>query len=295
MTTQKEDQLTEISNSTQLDSISSGILYFYADFHDSHENMLLILNSILSNIKIYSINAELVSTNYMINLVPSLIVLKNNIVIDRIDGTDAQQTISLIKKHSTSNEFNLQLLLNSHEILAFINGTPTECTGDSKKMVDLLSTLNARFATFNINSNESCFNQLKRFSSSIPLLFLDGFLIGDLNEIVQFNQDGTLVKKLRIISLNDRISSIIKSSRVLVFIKGTRTNPKCGFSRQICEILKNQDIEFETFDILEDEDVREGLKEYSSWPTFPQLYVDEEFMGGLDIVKEMVKSGQKIA
>lgn len=77
----------------------------------------------------------------------------------------------------------------------------------------------------------------------------------------------------------------------MLFMKGSPNAPQCGFSRQITDILKSNDIPFASFDILTDERVRSGLKKFSDWPTFPQLYVSGEFVGGLDIVKEIASSG----
>ena len=74
-------------------------------------------------------------------------------------------------------------------------------------------------------------------------------------------------------------------------MKGDPAAPKCGFSRQTIELLQSLNAEFGTFDILSDDEVRQGLKTYSSWPTYPQLYIDGELIGGLDILKEMHASG----
>ena len=78
----------------------------------------------------------------------------------------------------------------------------------------------------------------------------------------------------------------------MLFLKGVPSAPRCGFSRQIVEMLDSIDASYGAFDILQDEEVRQGLKEYSDWPTYPQLYVDGELVGGLDIVKEMVEDGE---
>ena len=78
----------------------------------------------------------------------------------------------------------------------------------------------------------------------------------------------------------------------MVFIKGTPQEPRCGFTRQLIEILQNKDVKYGSFDILSDNDVREGLKKYSNWPTYPQLYINSELVGGLDIVKELVENGE---
>ena len=81
-------------------------------------------------------------------------------------------------------------------------------------------------------------------------------------------------------------------SRVVLFMKGSPDAPRCGFSRKIVGLLKEHEVEFSHFDILTDEKVRAGLKILNDWPTFPQLIVNGEFVGGLDIVQEMVENGE---
>ena len=92
--------------------------------------------------------------------------------------------------------------------------------------------------------------------------------------------------------IRTRIESLVTGSRVMLFMKGTRSFPACGFSNTVVQILKREGVAFETFNILADPDVRQGLKQYSSWPTFPQLYVDGKFVGGCDIVTEMHQNGE---
>ncbi|KAK3827400.1 MAG: putative thioredoxin-like protein [Benniella sp.] len=92
--------------------------------------------------------------------------------------------------------------------------------------------------------------------------------------------------------MNARLKELTSSSSVMVFIKGTPTAPRCQFSRQLLEILTAQNIRFSSFNILADEEVRQAMKSFSDWPTFPQVYVKGEFVGGLDIVKEMVATGE---
>src|SRR5262245_33367403 len=89
-----------------------------------------------------------------------------------------------------------------------------------------------------------------------------------------------------------QLDELIKKNRVLLFMKGNKHFPQCGFSAQVVQILKEVGTGFETVNVLSDPAVREGIKEYSSWPTIPQLYVDGEFVGGCDIVKEMYASGE---
>jgi monothiol glutaredoxin len=89
-----------------------------------------------------------------------------------------------------------------------------------------------------------------------------------------------------------RIDQIIGSDRVVLFMKGSRRMPQCGFSATVVQILDRFVPEYTTVDVLADPRIREGIKEYSSWPTIPQLYVAGEFLGGCDIVREMYASGE---
>lgn len=84
---------------------------------------------------------------------------------------------------------------------------------------------------------------------------------------------------------------LVKKNRVVLFMKGNKHFPQCGFSAQVVGILKETGVPFETVNVLSDPAVRDGIKEYSSWPTIPQLYIDGEFLGGCDIVKEMYAAG----
>eukprot|EP01125_Pyxidicula_operculata_P000260 TRINITY_DN10339_c0_g1_i1.p1 TRINITY_DN10339_c0_g1~~TRINITY_DN10339_c0_g1_i1.p1 ORF type:complete len:223 (+),score=42.90 TRINITY_DN10339_c0_g1_i1:53-721(+) len=96
-------------------------------------------------------------------------------------------------------------------------------------------------------------------------------------------------------SLNDRLKKLINSNKVMAFIKGTPSAPQCGFSSKFVTILKDNGIQFGSFNILSDPDVRQGLKTYSNWPTYPQLYVNGELVGGLDILKELADEGELLS
>ena len=89
----------------------------------------------------------------------------------------------------------------------------------------------------------------------------------------------------------NRIELLIKSSPILVFMKGTKLMPQCGFSNNVVQILNALGMSYETFDVLSDMEIRQGIKEYSNWPTIPQVYVKGEFLGGSDILIEMYNSG----
>ena len=89
-----------------------------------------------------------------------------------------------------------------------------------------------------------------------------------------------------------RIEELISQNKVMLFIKGTKAFPQCGFSNTVVRLIEDCTDDFETFDVLSDETVREGIKEYSSWPTIPQIYLGGEFIGGADIAIEMHESGE---
>jgi len=89
-----------------------------------------------------------------------------------------------------------------------------------------------------------------------------------------------------------RIDDLVASSPVFVFMKGNKLMPQCGFSNNVVQILHALGVAFETFDVLSDGEIRQGIKEYSEWPTIPQVYVNGEFIGGSDILIEMYNSGE---
>ena len=92
--------------------------------------------------------------------------------------------------------------------------------------------------------------------------------------------------------INEKIENLIKVNDVCLFMKGTPDAPQCGFSMAVSNVLKHLNVNFKGINVLDDEDIREGIKNYSDWPTIPQLYVKNEFIGGCDIVKEMFEKGE---
>ena len=93
-------------------------------------------------------------------------------------------------------------------------------------------------------------------------------------------------------SAEDTIKSAVEGNDVMLFMKGTPQFPQCGFSSQVVQILNYLEVPYETVNVLESDEMRQGVKAFSNWPTIPQLYVKGEFMGGCDIVREMFQSGE---
>ncbi|YAI82925.1 MAG: Grx4 family monothiol glutaredoxin [cyanobacterium endosymbiont of Rhopalodia sterrenbergii] len=92
--------------------------------------------------------------------------------------------------------------------------------------------------------------------------------------------------------LKNRLDQLINSHKILVFMKGAKLMPQCGFSNNVVQILNTLGVFYETVDVLADDDIRQGIKEYSNWPTIPQVYINGEFVGGCDILIEMYQNGE---
>ncbi|NXY39543.1 GLRX3 protein, partial [Pomatorhinus ruficollis] len=156
--------------------------------------------------------------------------------------------------------------------------------GFSKQMVEILSRHGVAFSSFDIFSDEEVRQGLKTFSNwpTYPQLYVAGELIGGLDIIKELEASGeldTICPKAQ--KLEDRLKSLINKAPVMLFMKGNKQMAKCGFSKQIIEIMNNTG--FPNSCLLFQ--VRQGLKSFSNWPTYPQLYVKGELVGGLDIVK----------
>ena len=93
-------------------------------------------------------------------------------------------------------------------------------------------------------------------------------------------------------NINEKIKDIINKNDVVLFMKGTPEMPQCGFSMTVCNILKELKVKFSGVNVLADPEIRQGIKDFSNWPTVPQLYVKGEFIGGCDITKEMYEKGE---
>ena len=93
-------------------------------------------------------------------------------------------------------------------------------------------------------------------------------------------------------SINEQIKNLINENDICLFMKGTPDVPQCGFSLAVANMLKHLNVKFKGINVLENDEMRQGIKQYSDWPTIPQLYIKGEFLGGCDIVKEMFEKGE---
>lgn len=232
-------------------------------------------------------------------------------LVEALDGTT---TTSSSTPTSTSTTTSTTTPLNSRiekllstsfqSPLVFIKGTPeSPRCGFSRQICELLSSNNISFDTFDImlDENQDVRQGLKTYSDwpTYPQLYFKGELLGGLDIVKEMAEGGDLRSELGLKegeseddSLNSRLTKLVKRSKVMLFMKGVPSAPRCGFSKQIVAILDEMEVDYDGFNILEDEEVRQGLKEFSDWPTFPQLYSNGELLGGLDIIKEMRDSGE---
>lgn len=164
----------------------------------------------------------------------------------------------------------------------------------------------ARYSSFNILDHPDVRSGLKEYSKwpTFPQLYVSGKLVGGLDIMKELAEDGELASsfpkaafiKEETVSSSDNLEAYLKKlttqSPVMLFMKGSPQSPSCGFSNKMVQLLQSQNVTFDSFDILSDSKVREGLKSYSNWPTFPQLYVKGKLVGGLDVVQELIEEGE---
>ena len=266
-----------------------------------------------------------VAMEYEVAAVPTFIFYRAGKILDRVEGAKAADVTKMVRnlaaqkvslatqqppkadvspKKEEPIEEKLKRLINASPCMLFMKGDPaTPKCGFSRQTIDILNGLDAQYGTFDILVDDSVRQGLKTFSNwpTYPQLYINGELIGGLDiikEMVESNELQEMIPKKKSAnsaaeSLDQRMKRLISQAAVMIFMKGNRNEPRCGFSRQLMEIMTETGLEFATFDILTDEDIRQGLKKFSNWPTYPQVYVKGELVGGLDIIKEL-KEGDEL-
>lgn len=254
---------------------------------------------------------EDISLNYAVEAVPTFVFLRNKDILQRVVGADAvtlrkqvEQASQVAQTFVATNvkpDLNTRLenLINQAPVVLFMKGSPQEprC-GFSRQTIEILKNENCPFSYYDILSDNEVREGLKKFSNwpTYPQLYMKGELIGGLDIIKEMVESGEFKSMIPAAkeeeTLNDRLKKLLKRSKIMLFMKGNPSQPQCGFSRTIVGILNETGHKYDSFDILSDEEVRAGLKVFSNWPTYPQLYVDGELVGGLDIVKELVQQNE---
>lgn len=319
------DGLVSISSKEALDKAleeqgkNLSVVHFWADWADQCEQMNDVLKELSKHypdVLYLLVDAEdlpEVSVQYDIEAVPTFIFLKNKQQIGRLNGAHAPELTKMVKEHLNTpapssadkdpkEELNnkLKMLINSAECMLFMKGNAKEARcGFSRQMIAILNNHDCDYSTFDILQDEEVRQGLKEYSDwrTYPQLYIKGELIGGLDIIKEMDAAGELKSMLpsnknKEDKLNQRIKKILTQSPVVLLMKGDPDSPKCGFSRQIVQIMADTKVQYTHFDILTDNSIRQGVKTYSDWPTYPQLYVNGELLGGLDIVREMRDAGE---
>jgi Grx4 family monothiol glutaredoxin len=271
---------------------------------------------------------------FQVAAVPTFLFFRNSKVIQRVEGakaadvTKAVTTLAKQKsvirptaKSASSDQpispedlqIKMKSLVSASSIMLFMKGDPAspKC-GFSRQTVEIFNSLNVKFGSFDILTDDAVREGLKTFSNwpTYPQLYIKGEFVGGLDIIKELHEEGELETMLKAVvevevevevakasgdktdDLQNKLKSLVSSSPIMLFMKGDPASPKCGFSRQTVEIFDSLNVKFASFDILTDDAVRQGLKTFSNWPTYPQLYIKGEFVGGLDIIKELHEEGE---
>ncbi|CAJ0929565.1 unnamed protein product, partial [Mesorhabditis belari] len=307
---------TQLNNENDFKSLTSNdnlsIVHFYASWAPQCQQLNQVLDDLkaeaTTTYEVAYIDAEEVpeaSLAANVTAAPTTIFYKKGREVARVNGFQPIEIRTQILKFSGSHvasvsapvkeDLNdrLKRLISTKRLMLFMKGDATtpRC-GFSRQTIDLLNEINAEYGTFDILNDEEVRQGLKEYSNwpTYPQLYLDGELVGGLDVIREELQDADFVARIpKKETLNNRLKLLINASRLMLFMKGNEETPRCGFSKQIIGLLNDAKVDFRTFDILGDEEVRQGLKEYSNWPTYPQLYLDGELIGGLDVIREELK------
>ena len=302
------------------------VLFFWAAWHDPSKGggslqesfSLLAKKYAAAGLKFLLVEAEAaseVSEAFAVSVVPTFIAVSGNSEVGKLEGVNPAELVKLVKKLAdspvqgpvdTSALLNqrLEKLINTAPVMLFMKGNPAapRC-GFSRQTVELLQAEDIPFRSFDILTDEDVRAGLKTFSDwpTYPQLYVNGSFVGGLDILKEMKEEGPLKEQLGVLdlvvppkaelSMEQRLVALTTQAPVMLFMKGNPAAPRCGFSRQTVDMLNEENIAFDSFDILSDEDVRAGLKTFSDWPTYPQLYVNGSFVGGLDILKEMKEEG----
>lgn len=310
-----------------LSSGSPSVVLFGASWHGPSQQVRATLGELSSEyplLQFLYLEAEAVpevSEKFEVESVPLTVLLSSKGEVERrMKGASIPELVREVERiasrtevlsrvekldNSSSNSDSssrLEKLIHAAPVMVFMKGEPSapRCKF-SRALVELLREAGIVFGYFDILTDNEVREGLKEFSNwrTYPQVYIQGKLIGGLDIVKELHEQGELVdmipKAASKQDLKARLESLVKKSPVMLFMKGTPDAPQCGFSSKIVSLLKEAGLKmdkFGSFNILEDNEVRQGLKTYSNWPTFPQLYVQGKLIGGLDIAVEMHQDGE---
>ena len=267
----------EAFNQTLTSSSSSTLLVisFHAPWAAPCAQMKTILNTLAStypppsnnappSVHFLSVNAEdlpEISESYDVTAVPYLVLVRDGKAVETVSGSDAAKVRDAVER-------NVGVKGNAGKA-----GLPPPLTATPRAQIN--GGTAPQIATSNgAIPNSAGANGTKDLSGYAPKAS------DPATAPAMSSNQGSKEE------LQNRLASLVKAAPVMLFMKGTPSMPQCGFSRQLVSLLRENGVKYGFFNILADDEVRQGLKEYADWPTFPQLWTDGELVGGLDIVKE---------
>ncbi|GMF23020.1 unnamed protein product [Phytophthora lilii] len=305
------------------------VSFFWAEFHEACRpngqldvvvRQLATLHPRIRFLKVAAEELPELSERFQIAVVPTFVVAQGRAVLDKLEGANVAELakrVDVLSKSVAKSapaaedapkplddalQYRLKKLIGAAPVMLFMKGNPAEpkC-GFSRQMVKLLNDEKIQFGTFDILNDDEVRQGLKLFSNwpTYPQLYVAGELVGGLDIVKEMKAEGSIVEQLGLTknveeaeaAFQESLRALVNSAPVLLFMKGTPAEPKCGFSKKTVKLLRDHQIAFSSFDILSDEQVRQGLKAFSNWPTYPQLYVKGKLIGGLDILNEMAEDG----
>lgn len=326
--------VTEVSSTAELQALcrSHGgltTILLWAPWHPPSVHLTKVLEAVASeqkSVRFGKVNADVcpaIATSLGAEQVPYVAFLDpKGSKLDSVSGADPPKLVEKVKLLSArpldaakpekpgvgqdeDMATRLKALIDFAPVMLFMKGSRAEpfCKF-SKQAIAILDKHQIEYSTFDILQDEEVRQGLKDFSNwkTYPQLYIKGELLGGVDILKEMDDDGSLLQALPAEvreeepepALEERLQKLINQAPVMLFMKGHPEQPRCGFSGKIVGILKEHNVAFDSFDILTDEEVRQGLKEYSNWSTYPQVYAKGKLVGGLDIIKELAEEGSLV-
>lgn len=316
--------LTKITSADEFTAACQGSLtvaHFTAHWAPQCQQMNEVLEELardpqMGHVRFVTLEAEdfpELSVKHAVAAVPTFVLFSGGRAVERVDGAKAAELSKKVQTHAQQGDLpppppatpkedlntRLKRLVSQAPCMLFMKGIPAEpkC-GFSKQIIEIFNTHGIKFSSFNILSDDEVRQGLKKLSDwpTYPQVYVNGELVGGLDIIKEMVAGGELTSTLPCkktqAEMDARLGELTKANPIQVFMKGDRDQPRCGFSRQLIDILNSTGVSYGTFDILSDEEVRQELKRFADFPTYPQLWVQGELTGGLDIVKELLEGGE---
>ena len=310
--------------SLQVSESSNPVKSFFDSFHSALDKLLVVcftledeqgahLAEFYSELKAqYSVNVltvnlsqagqgrDLIVSRFDVKKVPSSLFMIGFEEQDRVEGSQVpeivRKTEALLKRFDevflevrNRNYARIKELIEADTLVVIKKGDPVKNLRNVKAR-RVLNGYEYKSVDVRDEKNLDLWLQVYTGTKVFPMVFMGGVFKGSVEELAELTRAGEIFRTLSQ-DLNSRLEKMTKSSKYFVAMMGSREDPICGFSKRLLAILESYEIDFDTFDISFDNEVCEGLKRFSDWPTYPQVYVNGELIGGYDICNQMHTEG----